>query len=157
MFNLSVLSFNNPGKFWFSDIFFSVLKRSKFHWNSKVFYLTCFLKTYCLSGEKLKNAFATEKDKASDSHLSKDLTALLMSCNRSTSPRSNRSKSLFNRSCGGRDPSPRSSVCGTIEVGPEGLATGIGCFLIAFAPTLAGIEFDRFFGEARFESLSPAF
>ena len=93
----------------------------------------------------------------SDSHLSKDLTALLMSCNRSTSPSSNRSNSLFNLSCGGRDPSPGSFVCDTVEVAPDELATGIGCFVTTFEPTKAGIEFDRLFGGERFGSLSPAF
>ena len=112
-------------------------------------------KPNCLSGKKLDTeCIATEQ--ASNSHLSKDLTALLMSCNRSTSPSSNRSNSLFNLSCGGRDPSPVSFVCDTVEVGPEELATGIGCFVTVFEPTWSGTEFERFFGRERLGSLPPA-
>ena len=68
-------------------------------------------------------------------HLSKDLTALLIFCNRSTSPLSNRSNSLFNLSCGARDPSLGSSLTEAVRGGLEGLETGSGCFLAAFAPT----------------------
>lgn len=68
-----------------------------------------------------------------------------MSCNRSTSPLSNLSNSLFNLSCFDSDSSPGSSVTAELRVELGGLVAGMGCFAAAFVPTQIGTEFERVF------------